>query len=94
MSQTKTTLDDYLATPDDGEDVPDQDDVDARSWGETDPDTNTCLSCDGDVPAQVARVLGDNNGNLPACPNCTYYSSWTRAARDERGLSLAPGERR
>jgi len=94
MSSTQPTLDDYLATPEDAaEDVPDQDAVDARSWADTESVTNSCLSCGGDVPAQVARVIGDNSGCLPACPNCTYYSSWTRAARDERGLSLAPGER-
>lgn len=31
---------------------------------------NACHNCGHDVPSHVARVVGDNNGCVPACDHC------------------------
>lgn len=29
-----------------------------------------CLSCDASIDPQIARVVGDENGNVPVCKRC------------------------
>lgn len=39
---------------------------------ETDRETrqNSCLKCNKDIAPDVARVLGDNDGNVEGCSDC------------------------
>jgi hypothetical protein len=52
--------------------------------------TNTCLTCRRDVPSPVARVVGDNDGNVEVCHDCWIgngnesYSNISRAVRRYR----------
>lgn len=34
------------------------------------PRTGKCLECGADIPDELARVVGDNNDNVPACDEC------------------------
>lgn len=67
-----------------------------------DPPTRTCKNCGSDVEAGLARVMGNNNGNIPACSDCTVnphgmsYESDVAAARNAvAGIAilLEEGER-
>jgi len=62
-------------------------------------DEPQCRNCGRKIDATLARVLGDNDGHLPACRECaeapsgnTYVSDsgaaigyWLRGAGDGRG---------
>jgi hypothetical protein len=34
------------------------------------PRFRECLGCGDDVPPHIGRMLGDENGNVIACPTC------------------------
>ena len=63
------------------------------------PDAPTCEGCGTAISPEIARVVGDNDGRVPRCRNCTDGTSrTTRAATatDARGdgLRVAPEGRR
>lgn len=41
-----------------------------RTWTAT-QETNVCLTCGHDIPENVCRVFGDNDGCVPCCKECT-----------------------
>lgn len=43
--------------------------ADASAWQPGD-EQGACLSCGRAIPARIARVCGDNDGNVPACKRC------------------------
>lgn len=45
-----------------------------------------CTNCNSEVSEQFARVLGDNDDEIHACPAC---SAKTRVARTSRDRSVA-----
>lgn len=54
-----------------------------------------CLNpgCRNDVPDGVARVMGDNDGCVPGCPECVPgVSQWFKAIERARGVT-AEGQR-
>lgn len=51
-----------------------------------------CLECGNDVPGHVARVMGDNNECVPACPECSEQAvRWLAAIRIGRGSDSRDG---
>lgn len=52
--------------------------------------TRVCLCCGSELAPNLARVIGDNNGNVAACSNCWVstdgheYDETSRAARQYR----------
>jgi len=96
MSTDHPTLGDFDDdTPDETEsDDPDQDIAKPTAWFDAESRaTGECLACGEKLSQQERRVVGDNNGNVPACTACTEYANITRAVRDARGLSDCPGYR-
>ena len=58
----------------------------------TDEPTRVCLDCGHDVPNGIARVLGDNDGNVPRCPDCTDgVSQWFVAVQRGHGQGYEKG---
>jgi len=65
-----------------------------------------CRNCGTDVPAKIARVVGDNTGCVPGCKHCrddviddehldvASYTQTTRIVRElrnrEHGMSMEP----
>jgi len=51
-----------------------------------------CLECGSDVPDGIARVMGDNDGCVPACPGCLDgISQWFVAIQRGRGNGYDKG---
>lgn len=48
------------------------------------PDADECLDCGARVGDAFARVLGDNDGRVHACPDCT--ESWSDLHYEAAGL--------
>ncbi|AGC34418.1 Zn ribbon [Haloarcula virus HVTV-2] len=46
-----------------------------------------CQGCDGHVSAEFARVMGDNDGVVHACPDC----STNTVGEEAGGLSTSDG---
>ena len=47
----------------------------------TTPDAPTCDNCNQRISPEIARVVGDNDGRVPRCRQCTEgISRTTRAA--------------
>ncbi len=47
-----------------------------------------CQNCDAAVTKRFARVFGDNEDIVHACPSCTSYREMTTAAADAGGGGL------
>jgi len=63
----------------------------------TTPDAPTCEGCNARISPEIARVVGDNDGRVPRCRNCTEgISRTTRAATGAHadGFRVAPAGRR
>lgn len=45
----------------------------------------TCNSCDEYVTADFARVFGDNEGHVHACPACAHMTDINQGAAADRG---------
>jgi len=63
------------------------------------PSDPRCERCGAPVAAEIARVVGDNDGRVARCRNCTEgISRTTRAAINTdalgHGLRVAPEARR
>ena len=46
----------------------------------------SCLNCDAHVTEQFARVLGDNEDDVHACPECTTQTDIYRGATADAGF--------
>lgn len=44
-----------------------------------------CRNCESHLMRQTARVLGDNQGRVHACPECTTYRELHEKASDAGG---------
>ncbi|WP_199268509.1 DUF7563 family protein [Halomarina oriensis] len=44
--------------------------------------TTLCTACDTPVSTQFARVMGDNDDRVHACPNCSTVRDRTTTAED------------
>jgi hypothetical protein len=65
----------------------------------TTPEAPTCEGCGARVSPEIARVVGDNDGRVPRCRQCTEgISRTTRAATATAargdGFRVAPEGRR
>jgi hypothetical protein len=38
----------------------------------------SCLNCRSEVSTRIARVIGDERGNVPRCPDCTHTQNNSR----------------
>jgi len=47
---------------------------------DADPDRDQCARCESDIDATTARVLGDDNGIVPACEQCIASTNGSRFA--------------
>jgi len=50
-------------------------------------DEPQCRQCGRKVDADIARVLGDNDGNLPTCRECRQPNSNNPTASDSRAAA-------
>jgi hypothetical protein len=63
----------------------------------TTPEAPTCEGCGARVSPEIARVVGDNDGRVPRCRQCTDGISRTTAAATGAhadGFRVAPAGRR
>jgi len=61
------------------------------------PEAPTCERCGARVSAEVARVVGDNDGRVPRCRHCAEGVSRTTTAATGAhadGFRVAPAGRR
>lgn len=47
----------------------------------------SCENCDNHVSEKFARVFGERNGEVHACPNCSAQAGIAETSRDRARLS-------